>query len=74
VTETRALLTAQSVTFAAIIDLDWRFSRALRNVEARLNSILTMLDARLAALEAPRNGGDPLAHLMPGGQERTMDS
>jgi hypothetical protein len=63
---TVVLLVAQGVTLAAIVALDWRASRALRNVEARLNSIWAILDARLGALELTRkNGGDPLAHLMP---------
>jgi hypothetical protein len=61
VTETLVLLAAQGVTLVTLVAIHWRFSRALRNVEARLNSISAMLDARLAALEASRNGGDPLA-------------
>jgi hypothetical protein len=58
-----ALLAFQALTFVALVGVAWRGGLAIRGVERGLSSILRSLveiEARLAALEAVRNGGSGL--------------
>jgi hypothetical protein len=67
---TAVILAIQVGQFVAFAVLGGHGSRSVLSIERTLGSMrrsLIEIDARLGALEAEPNGGDPHAHLMPGG-------